>query len=311
MTTGTPCTFEAVDRSPKKSSDNDIIIRKGTLSPIQSRNKAQSPITTAPQTVRDSSPGDSPPTSSPDHSPNILPPQPQELKGTVDFIKTRLSHPITFNAAPDPAKPCNWCSGSDPYYPLFGHRGSERTVKVLIWENKQGCNETSGGHHEQGKPQSQMCFPCTFQRVQIMFCTDHQFRPAEWIRKPENKALAVEALSRGSPGFKPMRALGRLERLWKAGQAEVDKVKAGTLMRNELALWCAICPSLAAYECCSGDKMECQLRLCKICHRLVAGPNNRDLTKFVRDVRNLYEENPLVRKMYPLKLRADYDFFQW
>ena len=286
----------------------------------------------------------------PDKIPATVQPAPTPPSGVIALINTKLSHPVTFNSAPNPAKPCHWCSGISPHYPLFGHLingkiAPARQVKVLMLDNKQGCKELKGGFIHQGKEPSRMCAYCTLQRVKVMFCRQHVFRAVPWLQEKQAEEIREEAgpKMRMRQPVKALQKLGKVVMATKAAgvgncaTAGINDPQA--LIRAELTKWCAVCPAIATHECCAGDKMECTLRLCAICHRLLNSEStgyHGDFVKFVGDIgrfgtallhgsidfaRCIYrlypnlgqkiEAKPEVRRWYPRGLRADYDFYKW
>lgn len=70
--------------------------------------------------------------------------------------------------------------------------------------------------------------------------------------------------------------------------------------------WCAICPSLATYECCSpSDNSEgCGLTVCEQCMVMLSGVYDGDLQKMLPEVR----DEPTEERM--LGLRADHELLR-
>ena len=163
-------------------------------------------------------------------------------------IKTAFSHPITFNYKPDleDKYPCSWCSS--PFFGLFGHDTVETEVIPYPAVNGFGYEEIFGGHHGKGIPLSQMCITCTFARVTIMGCENHNF-----------KAIEIDPRS-----FIP----GEMEKSVNA-LLENDK-KGGELA--EQTKWCSICPTHAAFKCCNSQQngaTGCGLHVCEACQDLM------------------------------------------
>lgn len=70
--------------------------------------------------------------------------------------------------------------------------------------------------------------------------------------------------------------------------------------------WCAICPSLATYECCTrdGDRNGCGLLLCEHCAVTLTGVYDGDLQNMLPEM----EDKPTKERM--VGLRADYELLR-
>jgi hypothetical protein len=220
------------------------------------------------------------------------------------YIRTSFAHPIAFNhiPAPDGSSPCSWCSL--PFFGLFGH--GERTVEVIPWPRGHGFEEIGQlagtrdrrGHNQLGLERSRMCIPCTFQRVGIMACAEHEmcampdvdprvFQGDEWN-------AAVAALADG------------------------DQAR-GRLVRD--AQFCCVCPALAEYRCATpqmhdgvygfaeGEGRGCGLLLCEECRDLMTKIEKQRV--FAEDARGFNVLDRLVHMVaddkfqYPNGVRAD------
>lgn len=197
--------------------------------------------------------------------------------GKVETFRTRLLHPITFNASNRGLRICNWCE--DPLYGMFGI-GEEMEVKVRQWPNGKGCTELSRARATNGMRESRQCPDCTLERVSILTCDDHSIRPIEGL--PVNGLDWAEQLA-----------------LLMACDTGVEGKKLGRR-------FCIVCPQLAAVECCArnGEMIGCGMRLCASCAHLYNTRFRQDLQAMVRDM------DPTEAKDFPLGVRADYDFFK-
>lgn len=192
--------------------------------------------------------------------------------GTTHKIHTKFSHPIQFNYVPSSAtkdsKPCHFCLS--PAYPLLG-LGS-REVEVIDWADGRGLEEISGGHRGDGIESTRVCVQCTLSRLQVVMCPSHQLRPIKGVGKDmlEVNAAFAELFS--------------------------GEVKSGRK-------WCAVCPSLAGYECGTGGE-GCGLRLCEHCMVMLTGLYDGDLQVMLESI----VDEPTEEKM--LGLRADYELLK-
>ena len=235
----------------------------------------------------------------PKDPPNVIP------TGNIRDITTALSHPITFSCPPDDEKrPCSWCCNANPFYALYGHVGGRRTVRVIEWRDQRGCTELKNGYAQQdGKEPSRMCVHCLLPRIKMMFCQGHVFRRMQGVGE---EAMAPR-------DKQPRAALRRLMNVGRAA-AKQDIITRGNLCRKELLRWCAICPNIATDECCAGGTMGdlgCGLKLCRTCRGFVAAEKGR-FVRFVEELeRKIERTEDFAMRVYPMGLRADYDFFKF
>lgn len=209
----------------------------------------------------------------PDHLSRLIPVA-KPPAGKVDFVTTRLAHPVHFNAAkPD----CHWCK--DPFFPLFGI-GDEVRVKVRFWPDGKGCTELARDAPIINLGSSLMCPDCTMDRVLILTCDGHKLQP-----------LASRAV------YKIDHALEALLN---------SKVGGGRKYAEQC--FCSICPSLATHKCCTNAEGGsqgggCGLRLCRVCAVFLTELFNNDLSKMVKNINGADVES------FENGLRADYRFF--
>ena len=200
---------------------------------------------------------------------------PKQTEAVTQTIRTRFCHPITFNHEDktDGNEPCHFCA--EPGYAIVGLGAKE--VEVIEWEGGQGLEEVCGGHKDEGVESTRVCATCTLKRLRIVMCPTHELRPSAGVKKctlDENAAFA-ELLAGSS----------------KAGKRQ----------------WCAICPSLAVYEC--GTRTDdgshgCGLRLCEQCAVVVTGSYDGDLQNMLPEMK----DEPTEERM--LGLRADYELLR-
>lgn len=157
-------------------------------------------------------------------------------------ITTSFCHPIRFHYAPDPDNkfPCSWCDS--PVFGLWGH--SPKEVEVIPY-GKNGNEEISGGHYEDGVEQTKMCCNCTLERMSIMYCEGHSMKAIE--------GLDPRTLDLGAIG----QSLVALAQDDHDGAELVKRVK-----------WCSICVSPAEYSCNSQEE-GCGMHLCQTCNDLL------------------------------------------
>lgn len=158
-------------------------------------------------------------------------------------IITSFCHPIRFHYVPDPDNryPCSWCDS--PVFGLWGH--SPKEVEVIPY-GKNGNEEISGGHSEDGVDQTKMCCNCTLERISIMYCEGHLMKPIEGL---DPKTLDLGAIGQSLVAL-----------------AQDDHVGAELVNRVN---WCSICVAPAEYSC--NDQGEgCGLHLCQTCNDLLA-----------------------------------------
>lgn len=196
--------------------------------------------------------------------------------GTVKTVRTKFCHPMFFvykDKTPDKSDPCHFCSSA--HFGLIGLE--ERVTEVIEWYDGRGWEEIGGGHRGDNVKGSQMCTNCTFTRMQIMICDDHGLR-----------------------------------RITKAG-AELDHEAAfQRLFDSELAKgdrWCSVCCNLAAWECCSKQKVHvhpgegCGLALCEACVEDLENCGGS-----LETMLQVLEDKPSEAR--PAGLRADYELLK-
>ena len=169
--------------------------------------------------------------------------------GSTMTIKTRFAHPIVLNHQPpeDGSDPCDWCS--NPAFGVMGH--GELEVEVIKWANGNGYTEVFGGHVGNGHQPSKMCVHCTFDRLRIASCKDHEIRRIDGLDPEKFDFDAAYAGLLSGPSTQP------------------------TTSRTA---WCAMCPSPAFLECCAAQvvvvedqeqeeqaSVGCGLMLCEAC----------------------------------------------
>ena len=207
-----------------------------------------------------------------------FPTRPRRLdgrKGNTKTILTSYAHPIIFNhQALTNEAPCNWCVSVG-----YGVAGlGRRRVTVIDWGDGIGYDEVSGGHFNDEREQSRMCEDCTTNRMEILACTRHNLQPI---------------LGRSAPTFD--------------FSAAYIQLRAGISLEDAEALWCALCPSPAFYECCTttedsddqgSGESGCGLYLCETCSNL--------LSKFKGDLQKMFlDTEQTLRKDFPVGFRAD------
>lgn len=195
-----------------------------------------------------------------------------EPQGETTTIETKFSHPIVFNhdEATD-GNCCHFCS--DASYATFGLGSKE--VEVIKLEDGRGLEEISGGHKGEGVENTRVCISCTTERIPIIMCSTHELRPLEDSDKDKidvNDAFA-DLLS-GAPRLR--------------------------------AKWCAVCPNLAAYECCAPTEHGegCGLVVCECCMVLLSGMYDGDLQKMLCGIKDEATEERIFG------LRADYELLK-
>lgn len=166
--------------------------------------------------------------------------------GYLTTIKTSYAHPMTFSIRPT-IHNCEFCI--EPMFGFVGH--FEREVHAMQWSNGLGYTEFGNGHREESAA-TKMCYQCTFQRLQIMLCADHDIRSMKLDRRELNHDAAANDLLSAEGGSR--------------------------FRHQQLQRWCSLCFSLARHQCYTtqesvmgmddgdADLMEgCGLRLCDRC----------------------------------------------
>lgn len=164
--------------------------------------------------------------------------------GMLTKITTSFAHPIRFVFETSASSDCNFCQ-----LPIFGMVGHfEREVHVIRWDTGTGYAEVGGGHcPDEGE--TTMCKECSYRRVQILFCSGHEFEPLA------DAGMDHDALAEALAGAE-------------AGGADIQ---------YQLQRWCSMCFSPASYGCHTvqpsvledtdeeAEVEGCNLRLCAIC----------------------------------------------
>ncbi|KAH8730575.1 hypothetical protein GQ44DRAFT_644745 [Phaeosphaeriaceae sp. PMI808] len=173
--------------------------------------------------------------------------------GVVTQINSSFSHPLHFNATAD----CNFCEM--PGFSFVGH--FERTVHVIKWDSGLGYTELGGGHSED-KGATNMCDDCTNLRLQILFCTGHNF-----VSIPHNAAHDFDTVAEDLFSAEP-------------GSPEAQ---------HELQRWCSLCFSVAKFACMTaqalvtgdGEVPSCGARLCNRCMEALQNRHSWDFQALV------------------------------
>ncbi|KAH8811597.1 hypothetical protein F5884DRAFT_281954 [Xylogone sp. PMI_703] len=255
----------------------------------------------------------------------------------VKRIKTAFCHPITFNHIPDSSNkhPCSWCDS--PFFGLSGHGVVEVEVLAPSAGSGSGYEEISGGHVQNGRPNSKMCVLCTFSRLRIIMCGGHQIGPIPGMdpRRYDHRLLqeSIEALKRSAG----KNSDGGVEAYGDSG----DEDKGQFAMRTK---WCSVCPAPAFYQCCTKQQFNefgeptattsnsnskndsdknlestkgCGLLLCEVCldltFKVAEVPKSATMNEVViestvlsRVIRCANEK--FMRLSYPEGVRADAEF---
>lgn len=210
-----------------------------------------------------------PPSASPAKTAKVL----RGSEGTTRKIETKFCHPVVFNYDDNTngRVPCHFCAEAG--YGIFGLGAKE--VKVIDWEDGRGLEEIGGGHKAEGVENTRMCASCTLIRLTIIMCAVHQLRPIA--------GTAMNALDMNTAFAELM-----------SGTAKVGRK------------WCAVCPSLAQYECCSFSDAGsgCGLMLCELCTVTLTGIYDGDLQKMLPDLK----DEPTEQRI--LGLRADFELLK-
>ena len=213
-------------------------------------------------------------------APTPIPDRPAKIKqlfksgkAVTETIETRFCHPIEFDYLDktNGDEPCHFCV--EPALPLIGL--GRRDVEVIELEDGKGFEEISGGHDAEGVENTKVCAGCTVKRLQIVVCQRHQLRPISGV----NSCLLQEKIA--------------------IGQLFKDSHRAN---RRK---WCAICPSLASYECCAPTTQNatttCGLELCAKCMAELVGRHKGNLQDMLHEIPNIRTRER------PYGLRADHE----
>lgn len=150
------------------------------------------------------------------------------------YIKTSFCHPIAFNIPREDDLGCDFCTGRNgltgQYYATFGLgfdplSNIELSPLVIPGKNGQGYQEISGGWQAWGKDFTRMCDACTFRRISILSCDQHEIRRMKDI-DPEDEV--------------PENILRIMVNMM---QNVAQDIK-----------FCSICPFPAFWECCTVRK---------------------------------------------------------
>jgi hypothetical protein len=210
-------------------------------------------------------------------------------KGQLTKVKTSFAHPIKFSTQ---ESDCSFCE-----MPAFGFVGHfEREVHVIAWYSGLGYTETGGGWCEE-RGATTMCETCTYARIQITCCPDHEIQAMfEDNETPDFDLLAEELCS---------------------AEALEDR-------RYQLQRWCSMCFMPARWGCgtvqpaitLDGSDIEttgCGLRLCDKCVgdlRDVHGGKVEDLAAEMDLVRPKVSEEDEQTGNLEGKARADVGFLR-
>ncbi|KAF7932723.1 uncharacterized protein EAE98_004022 [Botrytis deweyae] len=197
------------------------------------------------------------------------------------IIPTSFAHPLTFNYKRDPMAlypPCDF--HSTPFFGLFGY--GIRHVTVVPWPSITGAGyeelENGWGDSGAGHDATRMCVKCTYERVKILGCAEHELRPLEGL----DERMRDDRLVRDS-----VKACeeGMMQGKWMKGSGETPErgSRADLVWR---AKWCAVCPRPGDWICKFGDTCNgrrslshstqgsqshvkgCGLILCDTCYEL-------------------------------------------
>ncbi|KAI9804676.1 MAG: hypothetical protein M1833_006751 [Piccolia ochrophora] len=218
-------------------------------------------------------------------------------------VRTRFAHPITtFHSPPSD---CDWCTST-----IYGIAG---LGLVTVTVSLPKYTEISGdGHTLQGATPSRMCVCCTFDRLAIGACAQHDMRPIPGLPAPARFDID-------------------------AAYAELF-AEPPVPMAERTTVWCAVCPSPAFWRCCAGSAKgtkddpidldtplskdgnetfpstgpetegeRCPLLLCEPCAQTLQFEYNGGLQQMLSDL----DENGLDAVRYPAGLRGDVEFLRW
>ncbi|KAF7896398.1 hypothetical protein EAF00_006412 [Botryotinia globosa] len=241
------------------------------------------------------------------------------------IIPTSFAHPLTFNYKRDPMAlypPCDF--HSTPFFGLFGY--GIRHVTVVPWPSITGAGyeelENGWGDSGAGHNATRMCVKCTYERVKILGCVEHDLRPLEGL----DERMRDDRLVRDS-----VKACeeGMMQGKWMKGSGETPErgSRADLVWR---AKWCAVCPRPGDWVCKSGDTCDgrrslshstqgsqshvkgCGLILCDTCYEL-HGKVQKGGKKGGRIVLGRVIQlagSPSRREDYPDGVRADAGFLR-
>ncbi|KAF7858478.1 hypothetical protein EAF04_009078 [Stromatinia cepivora] len=166
-------------------------------------------------------------------------------------ITTSFSHPLIFNYKRDPMSlypPCDF--DTNPFFGLFGY--GLRLVTVVPWPSITGAGyeelENGWGDSGVGHENTRMCVKCTYARVKILGCAEHQLRPIEGLdERMRDEEIVRDSVDACEEGLKE----GRWGR-GTGGEPEVGS-RAELVWR---AKWCAVCPRPGDWVCKFGSGQE-------------------------------------------------------
>ncbi|TGO24335.1 hypothetical protein BPAE_0105g00010 [Botrytis paeoniae] len=240
-------------------------------------------------------------------------------------VPTSFAHPLRFNYKRDPMSlypPCDF--HSTPFFGLFGY--GIRYVTVVPWPSITGAGyeelENGWGDSGAGHDATRMCVKCTYERVKILGCVEHELKPLEGL----DERMRDDRLVRDS-----VKACeeGMMQGKWVKGSGETPErgSRADLVWR---AKWCAVCPRPGDWICKSGDTCdgrrslshstqgsqshvkECGLILCDTCYEL-HGKVQKGGKKGGRIVLGRVIQlagSPSRREDYPDGVRADAGFLR-
>ncbi|MCJ1480442.1 hypothetical protein MMC06_000597 [Schaereria dolodes] len=204
-----------------------------------------------------------------------------DVTSNLRVVKTRLAYPILFgHQVPDDGSTlCHWCD--DLAYGIIGLE--EVTVKLVGFADDEGYVEVEPGHIGKGREPSRMCGDCTFERMAIITCPNHEIHPI----KGENPRTFDDGM-----------ALEWLD------------LKRAALAPFE---WCSVCLGVATFACYkpadtdwvveneedSGRVTEgCGLCLCGSCCVSFLDEHNSNLGELIAELGN-------DKDLGPFSVRAD------
>ncbi|TGO38529.1 hypothetical protein BHYA_0073g00380 [Botrytis hyacinthi] len=241
------------------------------------------------------------------------------------IIPTSFAHPLTFNYKRDPMALYPSCDfHSTPFFGLFGY--GIRHVTVVPWPSITGAGyeelENGWGDSGAGHDATRMCVKCTYVRVKILGCVEHELRPLEGL----DERMIDDRLVRDS-----VKACeeGMMQGKWVKGSGETPErgSRADLVWR---AKWCAVCPRPGDWICKFGDTCDgrrslshstqgiqshvkgCGLILCDTCYEL-HGKVQKGGKKGGRIVLGRVIQlagSPSRREDYPDGVRADAGFLR-
>jgi hypothetical protein len=197
----------------------------------------------------------------------------RNLPQITRIVKTSFCHPMVFNSASDA---CLFCIEPDMQTTGFGTKLTE----IADFEDCSGFAEISGGHKEDGMPNTRICAECTMSRFSILPCDPHAMQPIPGIHHTERDHTEATA------------------RLLEGDQ--------------DLEKYCHVCLRLASYSCCTAESEDedlgCGLQLCDTCQVKMVGEHDGNLSGLIAemvdqdqdcraDVELLSSDGPLARYM--------------